>query len=119
MCLTPRSVCRLDYRRNRSSPQRVKSAPRADVAQLVEHWLPKPRVAGSSPVVRFFFFASSAPAHAHERRLRSTPVDAAASLADPAIAVHEALLVEERDNARCRAVGGEPSAIGAASTVSA
>jgi hypothetical protein len=26
--------------------------PRADVAQLVEHWLPKPRVAGSSPVVR-------------------------------------------------------------------
>jgi hypothetical protein len=25
----------------------------ADVAQLVEHWLPKPRVAGSSPVVRF------------------------------------------------------------------
>ena len=24
----------------------------ADVAQLVEHWLPKPRVAGSSPVVR-------------------------------------------------------------------
>ena len=27
--------------------------PRADVAQLVEHWLPKPGVAGSSPVVRF------------------------------------------------------------------
>jgi hypothetical protein len=27
-------------------------AGRADVAQLVEHWLPKPRVAGSSPVVR-------------------------------------------------------------------
>ena len=27
--------------------------PQADVAQLVEHWLPKPRVAGSSPVVRF------------------------------------------------------------------
>jgi 1,4-dihydroxy-2-naphthoyl-CoA hydrolase len=26
--------------------------PRADVAQLVEHWLPKPRVAGSIPVVR-------------------------------------------------------------------
>src|SRR5438876_6814878 len=25
----------------------------ADVAQLVEHWLPKPRVAGSNPVVRF------------------------------------------------------------------
>ena len=25
----------------------------ADVAQLVEHWLPKPGVAGSSPVVRF------------------------------------------------------------------
>ena len=24
----------------------------AGVAQLVEHWLPKPRVAGSSPVVR-------------------------------------------------------------------
>ena len=28
-------------------------SPQADVAQLVEHWLPKPRVAGSSPVVRF------------------------------------------------------------------
>jgi hypothetical protein len=27
--------------------------PRADVAQPVEHWLPKPRVAGSIPVVRF------------------------------------------------------------------
>ena len=26
---------------------------RADVAQLAEHWLPKPRVAGSIPVVRF------------------------------------------------------------------
>ena len=25
---------------------------RAEVAQLVEHWLPKPRVAGSSPVFR-------------------------------------------------------------------
>ena len=25
----------------------------ADVAQLVEHWLPKPGVAGSTPVVRF------------------------------------------------------------------
>jgi hypothetical protein len=25
----------------------------ADVAQLVEHWLPKPRVVGSSPIVRF------------------------------------------------------------------
>ena len=24
----------------------------ADLAQLVEHWLPKPRVAGSSPVIR-------------------------------------------------------------------
>ena len=24
----------------------------ADLAQLVEHWLPKPRVAGSSPVFR-------------------------------------------------------------------
>src|SRR5947207_3642143 len=25
----------------------------ADVAQLVEHWLPKPGVVGSSPIVRF------------------------------------------------------------------
>ena len=24
----------------------------AEIAQLVEHWLPKPRVAGSSPVFR-------------------------------------------------------------------
>ena len=24
----------------------------AEIAQLVEHWLPKPRVAGSSPVYR-------------------------------------------------------------------
>ena len=32
---------------------RVQSPQPADVAQLVEHWLPKPRVAGSSPVVRF------------------------------------------------------------------
>ena len=27
-------------------------AKNADMAQLVEHWLPKPRVAGSSPVFR-------------------------------------------------------------------
>src|SRR5579884_380889 len=32
---------------------RLQSPEPADVAQLVEHWLPKPRVAGSSPVVRF------------------------------------------------------------------
>src|SRR6476620_8080365 len=32
----------------------LESAQPADVAQLVEHWLPKPRVAGSSPVVRFY-----------------------------------------------------------------
>ena len=29
----------------------------ADMAQLVEHWLPKPRVAGSSPVIRSFFIS--------------------------------------------------------------
>ena len=29
---------------------------RADIAQLVEHRLPKPRVAGSNPVVRSIFF---------------------------------------------------------------
>ncbi len=27
-------------------------ASQAELAQLVEHWLPKPRVAGSSPVFR-------------------------------------------------------------------
>ena len=31
----------------------VSWALRADVAQLVEHWLPKPGVVGSSPIVRF------------------------------------------------------------------
>ena len=30
----------------------LESGPSADVAQLVEHWLPKPGVAGSNPVVR-------------------------------------------------------------------
>ena len=29
--------------------------PNAELAQLVEHWLPKPRVAGSSPVFRSSF----------------------------------------------------------------
>ena len=29
--------------------------PNAELAQLVEHWLPKPRVAGSSPVFRSTF----------------------------------------------------------------
>ena len=29
----------------------------AELAQLVEHWLPKPRVAGSSPVIRSFFIS--------------------------------------------------------------
>src|SRR3954469_20136205 len=33
---------------------RATIAAAAGVAQLVEHWLPKPRVAGSSPVSRFF-----------------------------------------------------------------
>ncbi len=32
--------------------------PYAIVAQLVEHWLPKPRVAGSSPVYRSFLFST-------------------------------------------------------------
>ena len=39
--------------RGRISVPRLVTLPlNADVAQLVEHWLPKPRVAGSSPVVR-------------------------------------------------------------------
>ena len=29
----------------------------AELAQLVEHWLPKPRVAGSSPVFRSHFYS--------------------------------------------------------------
>ena len=33
--------------------RRLRSWARADVAQLVEHWLPKPGVEGSSPFVRF------------------------------------------------------------------
>src|SRR5258705_13945720 len=37
----------------RSSDARLESAGlHADVAQLVEHWLPKPGVVGSSPIVR-------------------------------------------------------------------
>ena len=31
----------------------------ADLAQLVEHWLPKPRVAGSSPVFRSMLIISN------------------------------------------------------------
>ncbi len=41
----------------RRPPRGPRSTPiesqRADVAQLVEHWLPKPGVVGSSPIVRF------------------------------------------------------------------
>ena len=37
----------------------AKIAPGADVAQLVERRLPKPKVAGSRPVVRFQRFASA------------------------------------------------------------
>ena len=44
----------------RRSPVRVRVSAQKDVnaelAQLVEHWLPKPRVAGSSPVFRSFSF---------------------------------------------------------------
>src|ERR687895_219378 len=35
------------------SPRRGRYDRSADVAQLVERWLPKPKVAGSRPVVRF------------------------------------------------------------------
>src|SRR5918999_5627519 len=38
----------------------LESAPRADVAQLVERRLPKPKVAGSKPVVRFRTFPRQA-----------------------------------------------------------
>ena len=34
-------------------PARGQPTAHADVAQLVERWLPKPKVAGSRPVVRF------------------------------------------------------------------
>ena len=47
-----RSPC-LRCRHREYSCAAVQSATHADVAQLVEHWLPKPGVAGSSPVVRF------------------------------------------------------------------
>src|SRR5215208_1683521 len=36
-----------------SAPGDPPGAAHADVAQLVERWLPKPKVAGSRPVVRF------------------------------------------------------------------
>ena len=36
-----------------SAPERSPGTARADVAQLVERRLPKPKVAGSRPVVRF------------------------------------------------------------------
>src|SRR5215217_1092367 len=38
-----------------SAPGDPPGAAYADVAQLVERWLPKPKVAGSRPVVRFIF----------------------------------------------------------------
>src|SRR5918999_3684438 len=38
----------------------LESAPRADVAQLVERRFPKPKVAGSKPVVRFRTFPRQA-----------------------------------------------------------
>src|SRR5581483_10817434 len=40
---------------------RATIAEAAGVAQLVEHWLPKPRVAGSSPVSRFAIVEQKAP----------------------------------------------------------
>ena len=50
----------------------------ADVAQLVEHWLPKPGVAGSNPVVRLrntcmgrLVALAREPEHRAERRQRS------------------------------------------------
>jgi hypothetical protein len=56
---------------------------RADVAQLVEHWLPKPGVAGSSPVVRFpnidqdapvgLYFGPDAPAAGEDRWIKTIP----------------------------------------------
>ena len=46
----------------RAQPKMPKSK-FAELAQLVEHWLPKPRVAGSSPV-----FRSKSP-HKHNKNL--------------------------------------------------
>src|SRR5215208_4478101 len=37
----------------RITPRAVPRTAHADVAQLAERWLPKPKVAGSRPVVRF------------------------------------------------------------------
>ena len=39
----------------RAGPRRIGPDRSADVAQLVERWLPKPKVAGSRPVVRLGF----------------------------------------------------------------
>src|SRR6185312_5904509 len=49
---------------NRWARSRFYNEPRADVAQLAERRLPKPKVAGSTPVVRF-----SGPARARQPRL--------------------------------------------------
>src|SRR5262249_47675924 len=50
---------------------------RADVAQSVEHWLPKPGVAGSSPVVRF---NGSAPIRFERRTFPTAPMLAATTV---------------------------------------
>jgi hypothetical protein len=57
---------------------------RADVAQLVEHRLPKPKVAGSTPVVRSRFLGRRAPCGQARLAFRS-PLDTAerTSLSEP------------------------------------
>src|SRR4051812_20525669 len=47
------------------------SAPHADVAQLVERRLPKPKVAGSTPVVRFARKAARSSERAGSARVRA------------------------------------------------
>ncbi len=47
-----RAICGSGERRDGVS-ERSRISEHADVAQLVEHWLPKPGVVGSSPIVRF------------------------------------------------------------------
>ena len=59
-------------RDNLQSPVYVSTRPKtalfADVAQLVERWLPKPKVAGSRPVVRSLAGPSHRRRSTHRRR---------------------------------------------------
>jgi hypothetical protein len=60
----------------------------------------------------------SAPASPHGRTPRRAPVETAAALVNATVAVEHAV-VEERHDARGRAVGGEPATVASTSTIRA